>query len=143
MTILGFALGPMKLAALSEYFGRLPIYITSYRIYLLFMLGTAFVQSIAGFLILRFLSGWFPAVTIANFGGTIADLFDPHEMGMAMGLFLWAVTAGSSLGYFLFLCVVQSRGWRDVFLALLRVGGGLWVVMCATLKRTRHCVILH
>ncbi|KAM0795731.1 MFS multidrug transporter-like protein [Usnea florida] len=142
LCVLGFALGPMTLAPLSEYYGRSPIYIGSYGVFLFFVLGTALVQSLGGFLVLRFLSGWFSAVTIANFGGTIADVFEPHQTGPAMSLFLWAATAGSPFGYFLFSCIAQYKGWRDVFWALLGICGGLWLVMVATLKETRHSVLL-
>ena len=142
MTVLGFALGPMSLAPLSEYYGRSPIYIVSYGIYLFFVLGTALVKNLGGFLVLRFLSGWFAAVTIANFGGTIADLFDPHKTGKPMSLFLWAATVGSPLGFFLFSFIAQHRGWRDNFWALLGICGGLYLIMCATLKETRHSIIL-
>ena len=125
-----------------RYYGRSPIYIGSYGVFLFFVLGTALVQSLGGFLVLRFLSGWFSAVTIANFGGTIADVFEPHQTGPAMSLFLWAATAGSPFGYFLFSCIAQYKGWRDVFWALLGICGGLWLIMVATLKETRHSVLL-
>lgn len=140
--MLGSAFGPMTLAPLSEYFGRSPIYIVSYGVYLFFVLGTALVENVGGFLVLRFLSGWFAAVTTANFGGTIADLFDPHETGRAMSLFLWAATAGSGFEYFLFSFVAQQRGWREVFWTLLGICGGLWVVVCVVLRETRHSIIL-
>ena len=142
LLVFGFALGPMTLAPLSEYYGRSPIYILSYGIYLLFVLGTALVKNLAGFLVLRFLSGWFAAVTIANFGGTIADLFEPHHTGRAMSLFLWAATVGSPLGYFLFSFIAQYRDWRDVLWALLGICGGFYLIMCITLKETRHSVLL-
>ena len=166
LCVLGFALGPMTLAPLSEYdmppfhvvqttlygdltkhfvsryYGRSPIYIASYGTFLFFVLGTALVHNLGGFLVLRFLSGWFSAVTIANFGGTIADLFEPHDTGPAMSLFLWAATAGSPLGYFLFSCIAQFKGWRDNFWALLGICGGLWLLMSVTLKETRHSVLL-
>ena len=143
MTVLGFAMGPMTLAPLSEYYGRSPIYILSYGIFLFFVLGTALVKNLAGFLILRFLSGWFCAVTIANFGGTIADLFDPHATGIPMSLFLWAATVGSPLGYLLFSLIAQyCESWRDVFWALLGICGGFWMIMMATLKETRHSILL-
>lgn len=142
MTVWGFALGPMTLAPLSEYYGRSPVYIISYGIFLLWVLGTALVQTLGGFLVLRFLSGWFCAVTIANFGGTIADLFEPHATGIPMSLFLWAATVGSPLGYFLFSFIAQHKPWRDVFWALLGIGGGAWLIMTATLKETRHSILL-
>lgn len=110
--------------------------------FLFFALGSALVKNLGGFLVLRFLSGWFSAVTIANFGGTIADLFEPHDTGPAMSLFLWAATAGSPLGFFLFSCIAQFKGWRDIFWALFGICGGLWLIMTAMLKETRHSVLL-
>lgn len=57
-----------SLGPLSERFGRKWLYIAPYAVFLLFVLGTALVQILGGFLVLRFLSGWFASVTIANFG---------------------------------------------------------------------------
>lgn len=37
-------------------------------------------------------SGMFAAVTMANFGGTIAGLREHHGNGHAMSVFLWAAT---------------------------------------------------
>lgn len=142
LCVLGFAFGPMTLAPLSEYYGRSPIYIISYGINLLFLVGTALVSTLGGFLVLRFLTGWFSAVTIANFGGTIADLFEPHATGIPMSIFLWAATVGSPLGYFLFSFVAQHRGWRDIFWALLGVCGGVWLILILTIKETRHSTLL-
>ena len=142
MTVLGFALGPMTFAPLSEYYGRSMIYLFGYGCAFWFILGTALVHSLPGFLILRFLTGWFSSITIANFGGTIADLFDPRYTGPAMSLFLWAATCGSSLGYLLFSFVAQHRQWRDVFWALLGICGGCWLIMLLVLKETRHSIIL-
>jgi len=62
--ILGLSFGPMTLAPLSEYFGRSPIYIISYGVFLLFLLGSALVKNLGGFLVLRILSGIFSSVTI-------------------------------------------------------------------------------
>lgn len=67
--VLGLALGPMVIAPLSEYYGRTPLYLVPYGIYCFFLLGTALVKNIGGFLVLRFFSGLFASVTIANFGG--------------------------------------------------------------------------
>ncbi|CAD0089143.1 unnamed protein product, partial [Aureobasidium vineae] len=143
--VAGLALGPMPLAPLSEYFGRTPLYIIPYGFFLLFLLGTALVQNLGGFLVLRFLSGYFSSVTIANFGGTIADLWDVRHTGIAMSLFLWAATCGSPSGYFLMSWVTQYRGWRDVFWALSGVCGAAWITMSITLLlcgETRHSILL-
>lgn len=109
----------------------------------MFTLGTALVQNVGGFLVLRILSGFFSSMTISNYGGTIADLWMPHETGLPMSIFLWAGTIGSSTGYFLFSFVAQYEGWRKVFWAMLGIHGGFWIIMCLCLKETRHSVLLN
>ena len=64
--VLGLAFGPMTLAPLSEYFGRSAIYVVSYGVFLLFLVGTALVNNLGGFLVLRLLSGLFSSVTIGK-----------------------------------------------------------------------------
>lgn len=144
--VLGLALGPMSLGPLSEYYGRTPLYILPYGTFLLFLIGTALVQNITGFLLLRFLSGLFASVTIANFGGTIADLWPREQVGPAMTIFLWAAVCGSPMGFFLMSFVAENHGWRTVFWALTGICGASWVIMVCVLvpfgNETRHSVLL-
>lgn len=140
--IAGLALGPMSLAPLSEFFGRSVIYIGSYAVFLVLLAATALVQHVAGFMVLRFFSGLFAAVTIANFGGSIADMWTHHETGIAMSIYLWAATCGSPSGFFAMSFVAEYRGWREVFWALLGVCGAFWLIMALTLRETRHATIL-
>ncbi|KJX93368.1 MFS multidrug transporter like protein [Zymoseptoria brevis] len=144
--VLGLALGPMSLAPLSEYYGRTPLYVIPYGIFLLFLAGTAAVQNVGGFLVLRILSGLFASVTIANFGGTIADMWPREQVGPAMFAFLWAAVCGSPMGYFLMSFVAQDHGWRTVMWAILGICGGMWLQMVVVLvllgNETRHSVLL-
>ena len=136
----------MSPAPLSEYFGRTLLYLVPYGCFLLFLLGTALVKNLAGFLILRILSGMFASVTIANFGGTIADMWPRHKIGPPTSVFAWAAVCGSPSGYFIMSFVAQTRGWRDVFWALLGICGGFWLVLMTVLvgfkNETRHSVLL-
>lgn len=62
-----------------------------------------------------------------------------------MSWYLWAATCGSPSGFFLMSFVAHSRGWRDVFWALLGICGSLWVIMTASLLycgETRHSILL-
>ncbi|PMD45819.1 hypothetical protein L207DRAFT_541775 [Hyaloscypha variabilis F] len=92
--VLGLAVGPMSLAFLSEYFGRSPIYIVSYGIFLLYLLGIALVQNLGEFLVLRFLCRTFASVTIANLGaplrifGTHMKLVQQSPLGICGGFWL-------------------------------------------------------
>lgn len=145
MYVLGLAFGPMSLAPLSEYFGRRPVYVFSYGIFLLLLLGTTFVENLAGFLVLRVLSGYFSSVTISNFGGTIADLFHHHDTGPAMSWFLWAATGGSPTGFVLFSVIAQGRSWHAVFRIMFYICLSFWIVLVIALYalgETRHSVLL-
>lgn len=121
------------------------MYVYSYFIYLCLLAVSAVSPSLAVFLPVRLLSGYFASVTIANFGGTIADLYHAHDTGPAMSLYLWAATCGSPSGFFLMSFVAHYKGWRDVFWALLAICGTLWAIMTASLVycgETRHSIIL-
>ncbi|KAF1962798.1 MFS general substrate transporter [Byssothecium circinans] len=146
MYILGLAFGPMSLAPLSEYYGRRPVYVVSYAIFLLLLLGTTVVETLPAFLVLRLLSGYFSSVTVSNFGGTIADLFHHHDTGPAMSWFLWAATGGSPTGFVLFSFIAQGRSWHSVFRIMFFICLSFWVVLTVALYilgETRHSVILH
>lgn len=143
--VLGLAFGPMTLAPLSEYYGRRPVYVISYGIFLLLLLGTSYGERLGPFLVLRFLSGYFSSTTISNFGGTIADLFHHHDTGPAMSWFLWAATGGSPTGFVLFSFIAQGRGWHEVFRIMLAICLSFWLVLLISLLylgETRHSVIL-
>jgi MFS family permease len=145
MYILGLAFGPMSLAPLSEYYGRRPVYIVSYGIFLLLLLGTTYVENLGAFLVLRLFSGYFSSTTISNFGGTIADLFHHHDTGPAMSWFLWAATGGSPTGFVLFSFIAQGRTWHTVFRIMFFICFSFWIILVIALYalgETRHSVIL-
>lgn len=117
-----------------------------YGIFLVFLALTALVDNLPGFFILRLLSGAFASVTIANFGGTIADLFVRDELGPATNMFLWAAVGGSPIGFFLMSLVAQHHGWRVVLWTLLGICSTLWLQLVIVLvpfgNETRHSVLL-
>ncbi|KAF7846174.1 hypothetical protein BT93_L4992 [Corymbia citriodora subsp. variegata] len=146
MYVLGLAISPLVLAPASEYAGRSALYVLPFGIFLLLLVGTALVQNLGGFLVLRLLSGLFAGVTIANFGGTIADLWPRHQVGYAMSVFLWAAVCGSPTGYFLLAFVAQYYSWRIVIWTILALSGAFWLILVVVLygfnNETRHSVIL-
>ena len=85
--VLGFALGPIILAPLSELYGRLIIYLVCNVVYLAFTLGCAFATNTAMFLVFRFICGCAAAGPMSIGGGTIADVTPQDKRGKAMALF--------------------------------------------------------
>lgn len=59
MYILGFAVGPLMLAPMSEYFGRNPVYMISWLLLVIFQIPLALAPNIATVIVCRLLQGFF------------------------------------------------------------------------------------
>ncbi|EEB93450.1 hypothetical protein MPER_07887, partial [Moniliophthora perniciosa FA553] len=66
LTISLFVAGPLIWGPLSEQFGRRPIFILSFFVYMMFQIGTALAQNKATIIGLRFLGGTFAACPLTN-----------------------------------------------------------------------------
>ncbi|EXJ69737.1 uncharacterized protein A1O5_06808 [Cladophialophora psammophila CBS 110553] len=106
--VLGFALGPLIGAPLSEVYGRQSIFVisyTTYTTYTAFSVAAACAPNITALLVLRFFASAFGSSSMANVGGVIADMFSKAERGLATGLFATAPFLGPALG----------RRWMSLF----------------------------
>lgn len=77
--VLGFALGPLLWAPLSEIFGRQIIFLITYAAMTAFNGGAIGAQNIETLVICRFFSGAFGASPLTNAGGVIADMFPARD----------------------------------------------------------------
>ena len=96
--VLGFALGPLIWAPLSEMYGRQSIFVVSYLAYTAFSVAAACAPNITALLVLRFFASAFGSSSMSNAAGVIADMFNKTERGMAMALFATAPFLGPALG---------------------------------------------
>lgn len=96
--VLGFALGPLIWAPLSEMYGRKSIYVVSFTAYTAFSVAAACAPNIAALLVLRFFASAFGSSSMTNTGGVIADMFSKAERGLATGMFVTAPFLGPALG---------------------------------------------
>lgn len=117
--VLGFAIGPLILAPLSEMHGRLPVYTASGIVYIAFIFGSAFATSIESFIVFRFLSGSAGSAPMTLAGGTLADVIAPQERAKWMALFVLGPMLGPIIGPIAGGFIIQSVGWRWVFRVLL------------------------
>ncbi|EEY16670.1 polyamine transporter 1 [Verticillium alfalfae VaMs.102] len=85
--VLGFAIGPLLWAPMSEIFGRQRLFIVTFFALTAFNAGAAGSQNIQTLIILRFFGGAFGSSPLTNAGGVIADMFSASERGMASALF--------------------------------------------------------
>ncbi|KAG1749872.1 major facilitator superfamily domain-containing protein [Suillus paluster] len=96
--VCGYCVGPLLWGPLSEQYGRRPIFIISFFLYMCFQIGCALSQNIASVLILRFLGGTFAAAPLANSGALISDIWDAKGRGTALAIFTVAPFAGPAIG---------------------------------------------
>ena len=74
LLILIIAAGPLFAAPLSEEYGRNALYIPFMAVFIILQIGVARVENIAGFLVLRFLSGVAASPPATLGAGTITDV---------------------------------------------------------------------
>jgi multidrug resistance protein len=113
--LLGFTLGPLLMAPLSELYGRLVVYHLSIATFIAFLLGCGWSENIISFLILRFVAGCAASSPSTIGGGTAADAIPAQERGAAMAVTalgpILAPVIGPVAGGF----IAQKLGWRWTF----------------------------
>lgn len=100
MFVLGFAIGPLFWAPLSELYGRQKLFFISYLTLAIFDTAAAVAPNISSLIVLRFLAGAFGSSPLTNAGGIIADMFPASERGSATSIFVLAPFLGPALGTF-------------------------------------------
>ena len=95
--VLGFAIGPLLWAPLSELYGRQILFFVTYGALTVFNAGAAGSTNIQTLLILRFFAGAFGSSPLTNAGGVIADIFPASQRGLALSVFAAAPFMGPTV----------------------------------------------
>lgn len=112
--VVGFACGPLLWAPVSEVLGRRPVLLVSYAFFTLWNGVAAASQNIESLIIFRFLAGVFGSSPLTNSGGTISDMFNAKERGLATAYFAAAPFLGPALGPIIGGFLGEAGGWRWV-----------------------------
>ncbi|KAK2763178.1 MFS siderochrome iron transporter 1 [Arachnomyces sp. PD_36] len=126
--VLGFAIGPLFWAPLSELYGRQILYTGTYCALTAFAAGCAGAQNIETLVILRFFAGAFGSSPLTNAGGVISDMFSAQDRGIATSIFAIAPFMGPVLGPIVGGFVGQEVGWRWVEGVMAIFAGVVWIV---------------
>ncbi|PVH72068.1 MFS general substrate transporter [Cadophora sp. DSE1049] len=140
--VLGFAIGPLLWAPLSELYGRQILFFSTYAMLTAFNAGAAGAQNIQTLIILRFFAGAFGSSPLTNAGGVIADMFPASERGLAMSIFAAAPFLGPVIGPIVGGFLGQTEGWRWVEGLMAIFTGALWIIGSLTIPETYTPVIL-
>ena len=96
--ILGFALGPLLWAPVSEVWGRKWSMEPAMFCLGLFSIGTATSTTAASIFVTRFFGGVFGSAPVSNVSAALGDIWAPRARGMAVTFYAVAVVGGPTLG---------------------------------------------
>lgn len=118
--LLGYTIGPLFLAPLSEIYGRRPVLSAANWFFCVWQIGCALAPTIESLIVFRFFAGIGGAGCLTLGAGVIADLFRTDERGFAIGIVTIGPLIGPTVGPVIGGFLSQSIGWRwDFWIVLI------------------------
>ncbi|KAG4026133.1 hypothetical protein MFRU_044g00040 [Monilinia fructicola] len=140
--VMGFGIGPMMFAPLSEVVGRRLIYGVTLFLAVIFIIPCAVATNIETLLVCRALDGiWFSA-PMTLVGGTLADLWRTEERGVPMAAFSAAPFIGPAIGPLIGGFLSDAAGWRWLYYIQIIFAFIVWVLITFTVPETYAPTIL-
>uniref|UniRef100_A0A0D2YG30 Major facilitator superfamily (MFS) profile domain-containing protein n=1 Tax=Fusarium oxysporum (strain Fo5176) TaxID=660025 RepID=A0A0D2YG30_FUSOF len=143
--VLGYGFGPLLFSPLSEvlYIGRNPIYIITFAVFNLLCIGAALTENFAGFLIIRFLQGFFGSPCLATGAASLTDMFSVIYIPYSLAAWSGAMYCGPALGPLLSGFSVVVKGWRWSMWELLWLSCFVFVLLVIFLPETSTPTLLY
>ncbi|KAH8590843.1 major facilitator superfamily domain-containing protein [Bisporella sp. PMI_857] len=140
--VVGFGLGPMVFAPLSEVLGRRKIYATTLLLAVIFIIPCAVAPNIETLLICRAIDGIAFSAPMTLVGGTLADLWRTEERGVPMAAFSAAPFIGPAIGPLVGGFLSDAAGWRWLYWIQLIFAGVVYILITFTVPETYAPTIL-
>ncbi|KAL2354908.1 synaptic vesicle transporter [Cryomyces antarcticus] len=140
--VMGLGCGPMVLSPLSEFYGRRPIYIYSYLMFLIWLIPCAVAPNIQTMLIARFFDGLAGSAFLSVAGGTVGDMFVKSELSAPMMVYTASPFIGPELGPVIGGFINQYTNWRWSFYVLLIWSAVQLTLIFLVVEETYHPVLL-
>ncbi|KAL1959396.1 hypothetical protein VTO42DRAFT_2199 [Malbranchea cinnamomea] len=133
--VIGFGVGPMAFAPMSEMFGRKPVYVVTLGVAVIFEIPCAVAKNTATLMVCRAIDGIAFSAPMTLVGGTLADLWRNEERGVPMAAFSAAPFIGPAIGP-LVGGWLQLAGWRWLYWIQLIMSGVIWAIITFTMPET-------
>ncbi|RAH57950.1 MFS multidrug transporter [Aspergillus piperis CBS 112811] len=121
--LLGYTIGPLFLAPLSEIYGRRIALSAANWFFVVWQIGCALAPNLSALIVFRLFAGMGGAGCITLGAGVIADLFPRTQRGMATSIWAMGPLIGPVVGPIAGGFIGETIGWRWVFWILLIASG--------------------
>lgn len=140
--VLGYAVGPLFLAPLSEMYGRTIVINVSSAFFNIFLLGCSFAPNMAGLIVMRLLAGIGGSAIMTIVSAVIGDVFRVHERAAASAIVIGTPSLAPVIGPIAGGFISQYLSWRWAYWVLLMGSGPLNVAMLLFMNESNHPTIL-
>lgn len=140
--VVGFGVGPMVFAPLSEVLGRRIIYATTLLLAVIFIIPCAVAPNIGTLIVCRAIDGIAFSAPMTLVGGTLADLWRTEERGVPMAAFSAAPFIGPAIGPLIGGFLSDAAGWRWLYWIQLIFAGVVYILITFTVPETYAPTIL-
>lgn len=140
--VVGFGVGPVVFAPLSEIYGRRIIYGSTLLLAVVFIIPCAVAKNIGTLLVCRAIDGIAFSAPMTLVGGTLADLWRNEERGVPMAAFSAAPFIGPAIGPLIGGYLSDATSWRWLYWIQLIFAFVVWVLITFTVPETYAPTIL-
>lgn len=140
--IVGFAVGPLFFAPLSEVIGHAAILAIGLAGCAVFQIPFALATNVPGLLISRFLEGAFGAAVMSVGTGMFAEVYEPVPRGVAVSASACLMNTGSAVAPIVGGYLVEELNWRWLGWVTLMLAGVIGTAAPFILHETSPRIIL-
>ncbi|KAJ5908613.1 hypothetical protein N7495_001295 [Penicillium taxi] len=140
--VIGFGVGPMAFAPLSEMVGRRPLYAITLGIAVIFVIPCAVSKNIGTLIVCRLIDGIAFSAPMTLVGGTLADMWKNEERGVPMAAFSAAPFMGPAIGPLVGGYLFDNCGWRWLYWLQLILAFCAWALVTFTVPETYAPILL-
>ncbi|QMW38836.1 hypothetical protein G4B11_002072 [Aspergillus flavus] len=140
--VLGIGTGPLVTGPLSEHYGRRPIYLVAWSMFLIWTIPSAVAKNVQTIIVSRYFNGFTGGTFLSVAGGTAGDVFSRNQIQAPMALVSSVPFIGPSLGPVLGGFINSHLDWRWTYWIMIIWSAVLLVCMIFFAPETYHPIIL-
>ncbi|RAL16787.1 MFS transporter [Aspergillus homomorphus CBS 101889] len=140
--VIGFGVGPMVFAPLSEMVGRRLVYAGTLLLAVIFIIPCAVAPNIATLIVCRAIDGIAFSAPMTLVGGTLADMWKNEERGVPMAAFSASPFLGPAIGPLAGGYLADATNWKWLYWLQLILAFVAWLLITFTVRETYAPTIL-